>query len=415
MGAKNHRKEFDIIIVGAGPAGAECARELSKLGRKVLILERSQRIGEPNFSSGGTPKQTLKDFELPLRVAKGSWSKILFKTQGSPCLWDYKSPMGYVLDFKELKKFLVREALNNGAQLLVGTSAQEPILENGAVAGVKYSGIFGEGVVRGKIVVDASGPVGVLASKLKLREAVPCPPSVGIETIIENKSITQSLKPFSHTLSFYLGDYYAPHGYGWIFPFGKDSFKVGVGVYRAADYGIKKSDYSDLMEIFKKFLDKFSQFKNIQIEELHGGTLYITGGIKKYSRNGFLVIGDAACQINPLLGEGIRHALYSGKMAANVINKALSKNDFSEEALSEYDQKWKKYIGLKWQLVLKIAERVYGGLTPKQWEGMMRYFAQLSPKESIEVLFNYKAPKIFRFKRLPKSIKVLKTLLTSKS
>ena len=79
--------------------------------------------------------------------------------------------------------------------------------------------------------------------------------------------------------------------------------KSGV-VYKPAEHGITKPDYSDMMAVFKKFLGKFPEFNDLQITELHGGDIFVTGGMERDYDNGFLAIGDAAFQINPLGGEG---------------------------------------------------------------------------------------------------------------
>lgn len=408
---KNPSGVFDAIVVGAGPAGAECARELSIMGRKVLLMERSQRIGEPNFSSAVTPAEMIKDFGLPLGVARDVWSKILVQANDYPCLWDHKETKGYILDFRELKKFLVKDALGHGVRVMVGTSAESPIIEKGVVCGVKYGGIYGDGEVRARVVVDASGPVGVLASKLGLRKSRPCAPGVGIESIIEDKVVVKSLKKSRGVISFYLGDDYVPHGYGWIFPFGREALKVGCCVYRAADRGIAKPDYSDMMAIFQRFLGKFPEFKDLQITELHGGDIFVADGMKRNCRDGFLVIGDAAFQINPLGGEGIRHGLHSGRMAAEVINKAVLRNDFSKKGLAEYDKNWRAYIGMKWDLSLKISKRVYAGFNDGQWKDIMGFASLLSPEECFQVLFHYNYFRAIKFGRLAKLAKTIKTVV----
>ena len=386
--------QFDAIIVGAGPAGAECGRELSKRGRKVLIIERSPAIGRPNFSSGGTPKETFEDFDLPLELGRGSWSKILIAAYTDSKTWDYKKTRGYVFDFNKLKKFLVGEAIKNGAEILIGTSAEEPIIENDFITGVKFKGAFGKGAIGGKVVIDASGPIGVLASQIGLREKVPCSACIAIELIVENAA-----EEFKDILAFYFSDYYVPNGYGWIFPFGKNSAKIGAAVYKAKEHGISETDFGakDMMDILKKFIAKFPQLKNIQPIDLHGGNIYINGGIKKHSKNGFLAIGDAAMQINPLAGEGIRHALHSARIAAETIDKALSLNNFSEDVLKEYDKNWQEYIGPKWKRSLMIAEKLYGNLTQNQWKDIMRILSDLSPEELFEAGFNFNFLKILKF------------------
>ena len=398
-------EKFDVIVVGAGPAGGQCARELSKKGRKVLIIEKSSGIGRPDFSSGGTPRETFKDFDLPPELGRGSWSKILIAAYNDSKTWDYKETRGSVFDFNKLKKFLVGEAIKNGAEVLIGTSAEEPVIENDFIAGVKYKGAFGEGLVKGKIIVDASGPVGALASQVGLRKAVPCSASIGIELVVENAA-----EEFKDVLAFYFSDYYVPFGYGWIFPFGQNSLKVGAVIYKAKEHGVNETEYgtADMMKVLKKFIKRFPQLKNTQPMDLHGGNIYVNGGIKKYSKNGFLAIGDAACQINPLAGEGIRHALHSGRMAAEAIDKALSLNDFSESTLKEYDKNWQKYIGSKWKRSFLISEKLYGDLTQNQWRDIMQILSGLSPEEVFEVGFNFNFLKVFKFGKILKIGKLIK-------
>ena len=104
---KNEKSKitFDAIIVGAGPAGAQCARELSGMGSKVLLMERSERIGEPNFSTAGTPKETIKDFDLPLSVTRGIWSRVLMQANSYSHLWDYKRTKDTFSILKNSKNF----------------------------------------------------------------------------------------------------------------------------------------------------------------------------------------------------------------------------------------------------------------------------------------------------------------------
>jgi geranylgeranyl reductase family protein len=403
---KTDSETYDVIIVGAGPAGGQCARELSKKGRKVLIIEKSAGIGRPNFSSGGTPAETFKDFNLPLSVGRGSWSKILIDALGEPKVWEFNKIVGYVFDFSGLKKFLVEEAIRNGAQVLVGTVAEDVVIENDFVVGVKYSGVFGDGIARGKVIVDASGPKGVLATKIGLRKENPGSASIGIEVIVENAP-----KEFNDTLAFYLSGYYVEHGYGWLFPFGDNSLKVGVAVYNAKEHGINEDDFgtADMMKVLNKFIGKFPQLKNIQPVDLHGGNIYITGGIEKHSANGFLTIGDSAMQINPLAGEGIRPALHSGRIAADIIDRAISDNKFSESSLKRYDKNWKKYIGSKWDQTFLISRTLYDAdLSQKQWELIMKIISALTPEQIFKAGFNYDFVKVIGFNTIIKMGKLIK-------
>lgn len=98
-------QNLDVIIIGAGPAGGSAARELSKRGKKVLLIERSQAIGQPSHSTAGTPKETIDDFELPNSVISSEWNKMLIATSQTRAMWTYPITMGYVLNFAALDNF----------------------------------------------------------------------------------------------------------------------------------------------------------------------------------------------------------------------------------------------------------------------------------------------------------------------
>ena len=102
---------YDAIVVGAGPAGGSAARELAKRSRKVLLVERSQQIGQPNYSTGVTPKCTIADFGLPAEVISAPWRKMSLATSRERVLWEFPEPVGYILDFARLCQVLEEAAV----------------------------------------------------------------------------------------------------------------------------------------------------------------------------------------------------------------------------------------------------------------------------------------------------------------
>ena len=116
---------YDVIIIGAGPAGGSAARELSKLGKRVVLIERSRVLGEPNYSTAGTPLSTAKDFDLPDDVLSATWRKIILCSPNHEAVWEYPDVRGYVLDFRKLKQFLVHDAEKHGAKVSLGTTATD--------------------------------------------------------------------------------------------------------------------------------------------------------------------------------------------------------------------------------------------------------------------------------------------------
>jgi len=134
-------------------------------------------------------------------------------------------------------------------------------------------------------------------------------------------------------------------GYGWIFP-KKEHINIGIGSL------IKRADNSkikvNLLEFFNIFIDSLKKQKmipeNLKTDKIKGGALPLYPLEKTYC-NRTILVGDAAGVINPLTGEGIYYAMSSGKIAADVVTKALEIEDTSEKFLSNYQKKWRKDFG----------------------------------------------------------------------
>ncbi len=373
-------KDLDVIVIGAGPAGGQAARELAKLGRKVLIIEKSQEIGQPNYSTAGTPKETVVDFDLPQNILSSSWNKIMWATPRKKVIWEFPEIMGYVLDFAGLKKFLVKDAINNGAEIMIGTTVSELIENNGIYEGVKYHGVFGNGEVRAKIIIDASGHHAFANTFLKLNNSLPKDLSVGIEY-----QMIGSADNLKDTLSFYMGKEYAPGGYAWAAPMnnGNDT-KVGICVYG-------QQNEKNLSELLDKFIKSVADFKKMEPVEIHAGAAYTGGGITNHVQNNLILIGDAAHQINPLGGEGIRHALHAGRMVTLIIEEFLKKGGKDFDWLKkEYEEKWKEKFYRKWKHSKILSDFVYNKIDDKKLDFIIETLKDLPPQDAFEILFNYK-------------------------
>ena len=108
---------FDVVIIGAGPAGGQCARQLSKAGVSTLLVERYKDFSVNSFSSAGTPNETLEKYNLPTAVVGSFWSQLKIITSNQSGVWTSETVQGSVLDFEKLRSFLATEAQDSGAQL----------------------------------------------------------------------------------------------------------------------------------------------------------------------------------------------------------------------------------------------------------------------------------------------------------
>lgn len=380
-------EEYDVIIVGAGPAGGNCAKDISQKGYSVLLLESSKIIGEPDFSTAGTPNETLEVFRLPKKVIDSPWSSILTAGPNENAEFVYKKRMGYVLNYKKLKQFLAAEARKHGATVLTQSIVKSPIVKDGKVVGVTAH-IDGEKKeFFGRIVIDATGGRSALSKQLKLATTND-PITEAIEYHMEDVVFERRGR-----LEFYCGRKTAPGGYAWIFPKSMNSAKVGIGIFFPLDTG------KSLKQRLDVFITKNTQTSNAKIIDLHGGSMYSTGGVKEHATNGFLVIGDAAFQINPLAAEGVRHALYAGRFAAKTIDIALQKKDFSKKQLQKYNELWQKYVGNKWKISYFIQKIIYS-FSDKQWDIAAKALSEIDAMDFFELAFYYRYELLNKYKEL---------------
>ncbi len=373
-------RTFDVVVAGNGPAGGQAARELAAAGFSVALVTRETTIGLPITSTAGTISETLAEFGIPRDVVQRDVNGLrLFGPSERLSIW-YEEPSAHVLDFRKLKEFLFREAVANGAVPFTGTTAREPIVEAGRVVGVRCRSREGGSTVelRGRAVVDATGPTGVLATALGLRQRRPARFGSGIEYVLDGLPLDQEGRWFD----LFLGRRVLPGGYTWISPVGERSAKVG------ACWILPYAERTEpLEEHLRRFIASERQLAPGPAREVHSGFAYVNGGIRRHARDGFLVIGDAANQINPLFGEGIRHCLWSGRLAARTLAEALERNDVSAARLGRYDGRWRRYRDFQWPLATFFHRMLYRA-TDAQLDFNLRTFQRADLDAVTRVLKN---------------------------
>ena len=162
----------------------------------------------------------------------------------------------------------------------------------------------------------------------------------------------------------WFGNEIAPRGYIWIFPKGEDLANVGIGVAMTE----KPAKY---------YLDKFIEdnpeiFSGASIIEVNSGGIPVGGFLKNMVMNGLVVVGDAACNVNPIHGGGIGPSMMAGKIAGEVIAEALSKGEPTMEALWPINVRYMSEYGAK-QAGLDIFRIFLQSLTNEDINYGMKY------------------------------------------
>jgi digeranylgeranylglycerophospholipid reductase len=340
------KNKYDVLVIGGGPAGALAGKTAAEKGLSALIVEKRPAIGAPVRCAEGIGKEALHEFIDPdprwisaemtgagIVAPDGFFMKLGSEMAGSK--------VGYVLDRKFFDRELVWKASEAGADIAVKSRASAPIMENGAVKGAKieYAGRTTE--VKADVVIAADG----VESKFSKW--------CGIDTTVPVREIMSSVQYVmtdididEHSTIFYLGNEVAPEGYLWVFPKGKRSANVGIGISgRKSGEGHRAKDYLD------RFVKRtFPDGKTIE---------YIPGGVSVCRpldctvADGLMITGDAARVVDPLTGGGIYNAMYTGRLAAEVAAGCIEKGDCSKMALMKYDREWRA------SLVGKTIERNY--------------------------------------------------------
>ncbi|MDP5124138.1 MAG: FAD-dependent monooxygenase, partial [Cyanobium sp. MAG_04] len=110
--------DCEVLVVGAGPSGAELARLLAQAGVDVLLVDRLEQLGQAAFSSAALPLETLDRFGIPAHVVAARWSGWQLVGPGEQRrLWSAGQPLGAVLDFGALRQWLAGQAQGWGARL----------------------------------------------------------------------------------------------------------------------------------------------------------------------------------------------------------------------------------------------------------------------------------------------------------
>jgi len=350
-------KKSIAILAGGGPAPgintviASVAKVFLKEGYRAIgihngykglfaykpdIIEFDFAICDKIMNQGGSHLQMSrhkpKNEELSCNI-KGAK---LYSPNLKKCLTliDPKQA-GYIVNRLEFGQRLLNEALDAGVdQFLDKTMALDLLYKNGTVNGVKVKLDNGEKVdLNAKIVIDASGfysPLRkILRSSLIEKEISKDDSILCYREIVKFSPKDQSVKDPDY-ITIILDQEKAPGGYIWYFPKNESSLNIGLGTFM--DY---KGKVKDLYQknVFKEYI----KVPKYEIISTGGGVVPVRRPLWSCADNNIMLIGDSACQVNPLHGGGIDPSMRAGYYAANSAVNAIEKADYSIEELWTYN------------------------------------------------------------------------------
>ena len=388
-----------MLVVGAGPSGAEVARLLAQSGVEVLLVDRLADLRQAAFSSAALPLDALNRFGLPASVVAARWQGwSLVGPSQQRRDWMADQALGAVLDFGALRQWLADQAQAWGATLLLGWKAMgTAALESGQGMATTLRSPDGQSrTITSSFVVDASGESRALLGEPRDPRAA-LVTGVGVEWLLQ--APTQREAPWRHRLSFFLGTHWLPQGYGWIFPMAAGQLKVGV--CRLLD---GRRSQPPLMTALNRLLAA-AGLERAEVIDRHGGRIRSTIDRRELHQRGRLIgLGDVVSTANLLGGEGIRHALTSARVLAPLLVDSLAHPSRAEELPTAYPGQLRVALGRRWGLSGRLARRTWLGLVDGRADRRLeRLLAGLQTKRAEDLsalLFDYRFER-YGFKALP--------------
>ena len=356
-------KSYDVIIVGAGPAGSYIAYELASLGHDVAVFEEKSALGLNVCCTGIISTECFQSLDLSPDVILTKVNSGKFFSPSGRCLRvQTENVQAYVVNRLSLDKALASKAQSQGAQYFFSSPVIDIIPGKDSMqAEILYFGA--REIFSARAVVLANGFRPKLPRKLGLGKIKSF--LVGAQAEIEAENIDE--------FEVYFGQEIAPGLFAWLVPTSTNKAYVGLLATSQAKLHLQK------------FLDNLSCQGRITSREVEIEQKAIpVGTLARSYRDRVLVIGDAAGQVKPTTGGGIYFGHLGARIAAEVLDEALSSDNLTAGQLLSYQKQWKAKMGKElsrgyW------ARWVYAKLSDRQIEGI---FNALDSSGMAEALLN---------------------------
>jgi halogenation protein CepH len=350
-------QHFDVIVIGAGPAGSTAATFIAMQGYRVLLLEKEflpiYKIGESLLPA------TIHGICSMLGISEEIKQANFVKKLGGTFRWGKKAepwtfgfshstkipgPTSYAYQVERMKfdMILLENARRKGVDVREGHEVVDIIMEGDRVIGVLYKDQSGERhIALGRYVVDASGHTTTVGRQAGERIYSQFFRNIAIFGYFENgKRLPAPCSGNIFSVAFELGWF-------WYIPLSATLTSVGAVVGQEHAQVLRQDHEIALMEL----IGRCEPIKNLlseatRVKEGPYGAIRVR---KDYSycntrfwKPGLILIGDAACFIDPVFSSGVHLATYSALLAARSINSCLSKLITEERAFVEFERRYRR-------------------------------------------------------------------------
>jgi geranylgeranyl reductase family protein len=377
------RDYYDIIIIGAGPAGLNAGMHLIKSGAKVLLIDKTTPWLKPIACAEGVGRL---GFEESVEIRQ-SWIRhtILSATFHSPndTQITYRDKNGgYIINRAQMQHDLADTIATNGIDCAMNFEVKtiSTKLNDRRIITFKNGA-----VCSARVIIDASGPIGGFG-KGEIVVQKPADLEPAYFAVVENITIDMN------SIHIYSSASIAPGGYAWVFPRDKNTANIGIVIGRNS--ACKNATIKTLLNEFLK-----NKFPETNIIHRFAGSIPCHFKKGPMATQGLIKAGDAASTVNPISRAGISEALLCGGLAGDYAIKMLNciKPSEYKKVCNEYEKNWNKQRGIRHTKLARVKTSMIS-VPDKDYNEAANILSQI-PKNELTMSKIFKAS-LGRFPRL---------------
>ncbi|MQY62651.1 geranylgeranyl reductase family protein [archaeon] len=321
---------YDVVVVGAGPAGSTIAKIVAERGFKVLVLEK-YTLDREKPCGGAISNRVVEHFRIPEKAFARKCTGIFFcSPKNRTAVIGKRGKIRFVMR-SVFDKVLCQMAMDKGAEFFEKSLVNEPLIKNGKVIGVKAKIEGKTKTIKGKLVIAADGTPSTMAKKLELYSGRPN--TIGFcfqyQMELSNELIEQRI---GSNMEIYFGSQWIPFGYTWIFP-KNNVVTVGCGTWIDVIQQRKISLKEQLDHFIKKHPVASTKLEGAKVLHSQAHLIGFPGVLKDNVAKGCLIVGDASGTVSIVNSEGIWYSMKSGEAAGISAAETLEKGDVSANTI----------------------------------------------------------------------------------
>ncbi|MFW9961011.1 MAG: geranylgeranyl reductase family protein [Candidatus Thorarchaeota archaeon] len=345
---------YDVVVIGAGPAGSTASRYLAKKGLKVCLIDKDS-FPRDKPCGGGFSTSLIEEFPyLKKRTddfLKGTARVGVLHSPNRHVILRGKVDMAMALRI-DFDNVLFESALEEGIDSFEGTRAKSIRFHQ------DYSEIMlsGGDSIKGIIVLGGDGVSSMVARESGLQKRWPTSNITACRVAEVPATGEQILERYSEDLHYHFyASFGGRPGYGWIFP-KQETINIGLGIVGKHAQGLPR-----LFDVFVRYLKRENLLmKNANLSSAKGALVPTGGPVKKSFIDKCLIVGDAAGMVSPLTGGGIAYAMKAARYASAVLVSAFEENKLGEVKLIQYEKMWQDEFGNEFKEQL-LAQKLFTG------------------------------------------------------